>query len=77
MLSNQPPNRPQPPAPAQTPQVRQKFMETFQKEPGGYPDAFPYRQRVALLYQRTDGVDVCLFCMYVQEYGPDCPAPNR
>jgi len=58
-------------------QVRQKFMELFQREPGGYPDAFPHRQRVLLLYQRVDGVDVCLFCMYVQEYGPDCPAPNR
>jgi hypothetical protein len=58
-------------------QVRPKFLEAFAREPGGYPDAFPYRQRVLLLYQRIDGVDVCLFCMYVQEYGPDCPPPNR
>lgn len=24
-----------------------------------------------------DGVDVCLYCLYMQEYGDDCPAPNR
>jgi len=88
---NPTPNTPNPTPPTQHPQpnpnppkhqssssqVRPKFLETFQKEQGGYPDAFPYRQRVLLLYQRMDGVDVCLFCMYVQEYGPECPAPNR
>lgn len=58
-------------------EVRPKFLEAFAPQPGGYPDAFPYRQRVLLLYQRMDGVDVALFCMYVQEYGPDAPPPNR
>ena len=33
--------------------------------------------QVILLFQRMDGVDVCLYCLYMQEYGDDCPAPNR
>ena len=23
-----------------------------------------------------DGVDICLFCLYVQEFDEQCPAPN-
>ena len=30
-----------------------------------------------MLFQKQDGVDVCLYCLYMQEYGDDCPAPNR
>jgi hypothetical protein len=56
-------------------QVKPKFVETF--GPQGYPDSFPFRQRVVVLFQRIDGVDVALYCMYVQEYGSDCPPPNR
>jgi hypothetical protein len=41
-----------------------------------YADNYTYRQRVILLWQRLDNVDVCLFALYVQEYGADCPAPN-
>lgn len=42
-----------------------------------YPKSLQYRQRVVMLWQRLDGVDVCLFALYVQEYGNDCPEPNR
>lgn len=55
-------------------EVKPKFYETFSGD--GYPTEYPYRQKVLLLFQNLDGVDVCLFCMYVQEYGRDCPAPN-
>jgi len=41
-----------------------------------YPEELPYRQRVVLLWQQIDDVDVCLFALYVQEYGTDAPAPN-
>mmetsp|Transcript_11374 Transcript_11374/g.18159 ORF Transcript_11374/g.18159 Transcript_11374/m.18159 type:complete len:484 (-) Transcript_11374:245-1696(-) len=38
---------------------------------------FPCRTKTVLLYQRIDGVDVVLFVLYVQEYGANCPLPNR
>ena len=41
-----------------------------------YPSDIPYRQRVMLLFQQIDDVDVCLFALYVQEYGANAPAPN-
>ncbi len=55
-------------------EVKPKFHETFAGD--GCASEFGYRQRVLLLFQNLDGVDVCLFCMYVQEYGKDCAAPN-
>jgi hypothetical protein len=39
--------------------------------------ALPYRQKSILLFQRMDGVDVCLFSLYVQEFDASCPAPNK
>lgn len=33
--------------------------------------------QVIVLFQRINGVDVALYCLYMQEYGADCPAPNK
>ena len=33
--------------------------------------------QVIVLFQRIEGVDVCLYCLYMQEYGEDAPAPNK
>jgi hypothetical protein len=44
-------------------QIKPKFYEAFSGD--GYPEAFKYRQRVVLLFQKIDGVDVALYCMCV------------
>lgn len=36
-----------------------------------------YRSRCICVFQELDGVDVLIFTLYVQEYGPDSLDPNR
>ena len=42
-----------------------------------FPDKFPYRARALFAFEEIDGVDVCFFGMHTQEFGSDCPEPNR
>ena len=43
-----------------------------------YPENISYRSKAILMFQRgTDDIDICLYAMYVQEYGHECSDPNK
>ncbi|KAK9138685.1 hypothetical protein Sjap_009279 [Stephania japonica] len=55
--------------------VNQRFWNVLQRE--NYPHEFPYKSKVILLFQKIEQVDVILFAMFAQEYGPECDYPNK
>ena len=56
-------------------EVRERMKRRYAHK--NYPDEFPFRCKLIVVFQRLDGVDVILFALYVYEHGADNPPPNQ
>uniref|UniRef100_A0A0N5B8J3 histone acetyltransferase n=1 Tax=Strongyloides papillosus TaxID=174720 RepID=A0A0N5B8J3_STREA len=56
-------------------EVKPHMKERYGKQ--GFPEKFPYRTKAIFAFEVVDGVEVCFFGLHVQEYGSNCPPPNK
>ena len=56
-------------------EVRERMKQRYAHK--NYPDEFPFRCKLIVVFQSLDGVDVLLFALYVYEHGADNPPPNQ
>lgn len=55
-------------------EVKPKYYEAFHQT-HAYPQRFPFTQKVILVFQQIEGVDVLIFVVYVQVSAPPSVHP--
>jgi len=54
--------------------VRKHFRGNLRRD---MPSTLSYQSKAIMMFQKIDDSDICLFCMYVQEYDASAPDPNK